>query len=46
MKQLSMQELKEVNGGNRISDAWNATKSWFGDVKRGMDEAHEDNGWR
>jgi hypothetical protein len=33
-----------VNGGNKFTDAVNATKDWFGRVGKGADKAHEDNG--
>ena len=46
MQNLTNAETKNVNGGNKFTDAVNATKDWFGLVGKGADKAHEDNGWR
>ncbi|EZI32608.1 MULTISPECIES: hypothetical protein [Staphylococcus] len=45
MQNLTNAETKNVNGGNKFTDAVNATKDWFGRVGKGADKAHEDNGW-
>ncbi|MGV3128077.1 hypothetical protein ACEE96_01630 [Staphylococcus simulans] len=46
MEILTQAETKDVNGGNKFTDAVDATKDWFGRLGKGMDKAHEDNGWR
>ncbi|MCE0453979.1 MULTISPECIES: hypothetical protein [Staphylococcus] len=46
MQNLTNAETKNVNGGNKFTDAVNATTDWFGRVGKGMDKAHEDNDWR
>ncbi|MFW3527938.1 hypothetical protein ACN9U4_07105 [Staphylococcus caprae] len=45
MQNLTNAETKNVNGGNKFTDAVNATKDWFGRAHKGADKAHEDNGW-
>lgn len=46
MQNLTNAETKNVNGGNKFTDAVNATKDWFGRASKDMTKAHEDNDWR